>query len=58
MTFPRAAGFSGDEQVGSVFQRALIAEALIEASVAGFQVDWAGIHSCSPPALRERSETA
>lgn len=45
MIFPRAAGFSGesDEQAGCVFQRALIAEALLESAAAGFHIDWNGI---------------
>jgi squalene-hopene/tetraprenyl-beta-curcumene cyclase len=45
MSFPRAAGFTGqaDERIGLVFQRALIAEALLDAALAGFTVDWSGI---------------
>jgi squalene-hopene/tetraprenyl-beta-curcumene cyclase len=45
MLFPRAAGFGGesDEHVGSVFQRALIAEALLTTNIAGFHINWDGI---------------
>jgi squalene-hopene/tetraprenyl-beta-curcumene cyclase len=45
MLFPRAAGFSGasEEQVGLVFPRAMIAEALLEAGEAGFSVSARGI---------------
>jgi squalene-hopene/tetraprenyl-beta-curcumene cyclase len=45
MLFPRAAGFGGDcdERVGLVLQRALIAEALLDAGDAGFQIDRNGL---------------
>ena len=47
MLFPRAYGFTGasDEQVGLVFQRALIAQALLDAQTAGFDVDLEGVAS-------------
>jgi len=45
MSFPRAFGFTGesDEQIGLVFPRALIAEALLAARAAGFAIDHKGI---------------
>jgi squalene-hopene/tetraprenyl-beta-curcumene cyclase len=45
MLFPRSAGFSDEREhhSGTVFQTALIADALVEAARAGFRVDMAGL---------------
>lgn len=47
MVFPRAAGFSSEQElhVGEVFQRALIADALLDAERAGFRVDRTGLEN-------------
>ena len=57
MRFPLAAGFGGtaDERVGSAFQRALIAEALLDAAAAGFHIDWNGIDTDARDIISLRS---